>query len=75
MTPFEGLLEHRRAGAARSLLETFRVNAEETEFGAHPSRAGREQAVSPRVLLVGVIGVKHEVGALRPQSREVRIGV
>jgi len=68
-------LDDGRASAPRARLNGIGVHAEESQLGAEPSPLVGDEALMPRVLVVGVIGVKHQLHPADLDGGEIGIRI
>ena len=70
-----GWLEDGGLSGSGASVNGIGINAEDAEFSARPPKAGSLESSIKCVVVVGVIGVQHEIEAEQMQSCKIRIGV
>src|SRR5437868_4566594 len=70
-----GRLDDGGLSALGASVNGIGVNAEDAEFRAGPAKSGSLEPSVKGVMIVGVIGVQHEIEAEQIQCCEIRIGV
>ena len=70
-----GWLNHRCAAGFCAIFERVRVCTKQAQLGPGAPRPTRGQTARQRMLVVGVVGVEHELKTVQLQRREVSIGI
>ena len=68
-------LNNFRSGCLCSFLGRVRINSHHAQLRSGSARSDHFQPLKQRMMVIGMVGVQHEVHSLQTQRREIRVRI